>query len=184
MFLAVGDLRAFFTTWTRAVFAALVCLVRARSWRSFLAAPLIIGMEESIPDLTSPGQPLPRKRIINCIMERIWGVLSKKQSTVKSAAIVLMVMVFVSRLLGLARDRLLSARFSPDDLGVYFAAFRLPNLVFELLVMGALTAAFIPVFTKYLARGAERDAHHLAATLINLSIIVLLVLITPFFIWC
>ncbi|MFZ5845068.1 MAG: hypothetical protein ACOY0S_01220, partial [Patescibacteria group bacterium] len=61
-------------------------------------------------------------------MKKIWAVLTRKQTSVGGAAFVLAAMVFASRVLGLIRDRLLSARFAPDELGVYFAAFRLPNL--------------------------------------------------------
>lgn len=92
-------------------------------------------------------------------------------------------MVFTSRVLGLIRDRMLNARFAPDELGVYFAAFRLPNLIFELLVMGALTSAFIPVFTKYLTQKNEKEGFGVASALINLSIMVLAIVSVPILIW-
>lgn len=116
-------------------------------------------------------------------MENIWAVFSRKQATVRSAAFVLMSMVFASRVLGLVRDRLLSARFEPDALGVYFAAFRLPNLLFELLVMGALTSAFIPIFTKFLSKDKKNEAYKMAATLINLGIVILAIASAPILIW-
>lgn len=116
-------------------------------------------------------------------MKRVWELITKKQTSVGSAAIILVSMVFASRVLGLIRDRLLSARFAPDELGVYFAAFRLPNLIFELLVMGALTSAFIPVFTKYLTRGEEKEGWHMASILINLSVILLAAISLPIIIW-
>lgn len=116
-------------------------------------------------------------------MQKFWGIFTRKQGSVRSAALVLMVMVMTSRVLGLVRDRLLSARFTPDSLGVYFAAFRLPNLIFELLVTGALTAAFIPVFTKFITQGKEQEANKLAATLINLFFILFTILAIPLFIW-
>lgn len=96
---------------------------------------------------------------------------------------ILVTMVFTSRVLGLVRDRLLNARFSPNELGVYFAAFRLPNLIFELLVMGALTSAFIPVFTKYLTQKKDQEGFTMAAALINLSVIILAVVSVPILIW-
>lgn len=95
---------------------------------------------------------------------------------------VLAFMVLVSRVLGLVRDRLLSTYFAPEELGVYFAAFRIPNVIFELLVMGALTAAFIPVYTKYIAQDRQEDAKRLATVLINLSIIILAVVAIPLYI--
>lgn len=116
-------------------------------------------------------------------MEKIWSLFSRKQTSVGSAATILVLMVFTSRVLGLVRDRLLSARFGPDELGVYFAAFRLPNLLFELLVMGALTSAFIPVFTKYIAQDKEAHAWKMGSVLINISLMILFLFSVPLFVW-
>jgi len=66
-------------------------------------------------------------------------IITRRQKTVGSAAMVLAMMVLLSRVLGLIRDRLLASYFAPDALGVYFAAFRIPNVIFELLVMGAMS---------------------------------------------
>ena len=114
-------------------------------------------------------------------MQRLWAVFTKKQNSIGSAALVLVLMVFVSRVLGLVRDRLLSSYFGPEELGVYFAAFRIPNALFELLVMGALTSAFIPVYSRYIAKNNEKDAQILASSLINLSLIVFFFLALPVF---
>lgn len=116
-------------------------------------------------------------------MRKILTLFREKQNSVGSAALVLATMVFVSRILGLIRDRMLVARFAPDELGVYFAAFRLPNLLFELLVMGALTSAFIPVFTKYITQDKKDEAFKIAAVLINISIILLFILSIPVFLF-
>ncbi len=116
-------------------------------------------------------------------MKSLLELLTKKQSSVRSAATILMAMVFASRVLGLIRDRLLAARFSPDELGVYLAAFRMPNFLFELLVMGALTSAFIPVYTKYISKGKQEEAWRISATLINVSVLLLLVVAVPLLLW-
>lgn len=53
----------------------------------------------------------------------------------------------LAKLFGLLRDRLLASRFGAGDLlDAYYAAFKLPDLIFNTLVLGALSAAFIPVF--------------------------------------
>jgi len=114
-------------------------------------------------------------------MKQFLAWASKKQTTIGSAAMVLASMVLLSRVLGLVRDRLLSAYFTPEALGVYFAAFRIPNVIFELLVMGALTAAFIPVYTKYLSSERQKDAQRLATVLINVSIIILAAVAIPMY---
>jgi len=79
-------------------------------------------------------------------------------NTLVSAAIVVGVLSFASRLVGLLRDRILAARFGAGDtLDVYYAAFRIPDTVFALLVVGALSASFIPLFMKYAGEGWVRD---------------------------
>lgn len=112
---------------------------------------------------------------------RQWVI--RKQSSVGSAAFILMITVALSRVLGLVRDRLLAGYFSPDDLGIYFAAFRLPNMLFELLVMGALTTAFIPVFTKLLTRKSDEEAWRMASVVINIGTIILAVATIPVFLF-
>lgn len=116
-------------------------------------------------------------------MKRIYSFFSQKQTSVRSAAFVLMSMVLLSRVFGLVRDRLLASRFDPDILGVYFAAFRLPNLVFELLVMGTLTAAFIPVFTKYVTENNEDEAWRISSTLIHICTILFALFTIPILIY-
>jgi putative peptidoglycan lipid II flippase len=116
-------------------------------------------------------------------MKRVWEIISKKQTSVGSAAMILVTMVLTSRILGLVRDRLLASRFAPDELGVYFAAFRLPNFIFELLVTGALTSAFIPVFTKYLTQDKEHEGWHMASIVINISVLLFAFLSLPILIW-
>lgn len=113
------------------------------------------------------------------LLKRTVEMFTRQQTSIISAASVIMVTVALSRVLGLFRDRLLAARFSPQDLGVYYAAFRLPNMIFELLVMGALSTAFIPVFTSYLDRKGKEEAFQMASSLINIGLLVFGLLCLP-----
>jgi len=115
------------------------------------------------------------------ILKNIGKIFSLRQSSILSAAFIIMMTVAFSRILGLVRDRMLAARFTPDELGIYFAAFRLPNLVFELLVMGAISVAFIPVFTGLLSENKKDQAFRLASSVINIG--VLLFFLFAFFIF-
>lgn len=114
--------------------------------------------------------------------------LNRRQNNILSAASVLMVAVFLSRVLGLLRDRFLAGTFfGPDSiwqLDVYFAAFRLPDMIFQLLVVGALSAAFIPVFSRYMMKD-KKEAWHIASTVITFGLLlfVLLSLILIIFTW-
>lgn len=99
---------------------------------------------------------------------------SRKQSTIFSASIVLGVTFALSALLGFLRSRFLYAQFYSCctlELDAYNAAFRIPDLIFKLLVSGALSASFIPVFSSYLHKD-EKTAYSIASTVINLLLIV------------
>jgi len=77
--------------------------------------------------------------------------LFSASSTVASAAFIVGAMSLLSRVAGLVRDRILIGAFggqSGNVLDVYYQSFRLPDLLFQLLVVGAISASFIPVFTK------------------------------------
>lgn len=83
-----------------------------------------------------------------------------------------MLAVFGSRILGLIRDRLLVHMFDTSQASIFFAAFKLPDLMFQLLIFGALSVAFIPVFTDYLSKRGEDEAFDFASNVLNLSILV------------
>lgn len=78
-----------------------------------------------------------------------------------------MITVAASKVLGLVRDRLLAHSFAPDQTAVFLAAFRLPDLLFQLLIFGAVSVAFIPVFTDYLHHKGEKDAFVFASDVLN-----------------
>ncbi|MBI3910773.1 MAG: murein biosynthesis integral membrane protein MurJ [Armatimonadetes bacterium] len=69
--------------------------------------------------------------------------------------------IFLSRILGLVREMVASYYFGAEKNLVadcYRAAFSLPDLLYFLIAGGALSSAFIPVFTEYLTNGEEEDA--------------------------
>ncbi len=93
------------------------------------------------------------------------------QESVLSAATLIMFMVVASRVLGLIRQRVLAHFFVPDELSLFFAAFRLPDLVFEILVFGTFASAFIPVFTRSLKDGKDK-AWETAGIIVNIGLII------------
>lgn len=121
--------------------------------------------------------------MVKLFAKRAVILFQKKQTSIFSAAVVIMATVAASRLLGLIRDRMLAGRFTADELGIYFAAFRLPNLIFELLVMGALSTAFIPVISGLIAKNKEQEAFHVASSVINIGILAFLIVATILFIF-
>lgn len=75
-------------------------------------------------------------------------VLSKQKTIFASAVIVALTIIF-SRLFGFLRYRILAGYFTKSELDIFFASFRIPDIIFEILITGAVTSVFIPVFIKY-----------------------------------
>ncbi len=103
-------------------------------------------------------------------------ILNSKSKTIFSAAVVLAVASLSSRILGLIRDRLLATRFGAGDkLDIYYAAFRLPDFIFSILIMGAISSALIPVFAEYFHKDRQK-AWQLISGFLNLALIALILL--------
>ena len=74
--------------------------------------------------------------------------------TIQAAAGILSLSALISRLLGLVRDRLLASTFGAGaELDVYFAAFRLPDFIYNILIAGGVLVAFLPLFSEYFSQG-------------------------------
>lgn len=96
----------------------------------------------------------------------------------KLAAALLASASLIASLLGLFRDRLLNAMYYETykaGMDAYTVAFTIPDFMFFILVSGALSVTFIPVFNQRLAKGNKRSAWELATSLLNLMAVVTLV---------
>lgn len=105
---------------------------------------------------------------------KIRKLISGKQKTISSASLILAITFALSAVLGFLRSRFLYAEFYACcvlDLDAYNAAFRLPDLIFKLLVTGALSASFIPVFSSYLHKD-KKTAYRMASSVINILLLV------------
>lgn len=103
---------------------------------------------------------------------------ANKKLTIQLAASLLAGSTLLSSALGLFRDRLLNGYYLdtyPVGIDAYTVAFTIPDFMFFLLVSGALSVTFIPVFNQRLATGNKRSAWELSASLINFMAIVTLI---------
>lgn len=97
---------------------------------------------------------------------------------VAKAAIFLMITVTISRILGFGREAVIMTIFGPTYMtDAYRAAFSIPDFIYLLLVGGALSAAFIPVFSSYISTGRENEAWESASIVFNYLLLGLLILI-------
>jgi len=88
----------------------------------------------------------------------------------------------LSRFLGIFRDHLLAKTFGATagtgiyNLDTYYAAFRIPDMLYNLLIFGAVSAAFIPIFTQYKKEGKFKDAWEFASSMLHLMLIAILII--------
>ena len=88
------------------------------------------------------------------------------------AALVVAAGFLGSRLLGLLRSVIIADTFGTGaELDAYWVAFRLPDLVFQLLAGATLASAFIPVFAKTRIEQGEAAAWRLASSVLNLVLL-------------
>lgn len=127
--------------------------------------PLEAEEPESLADPTGTGQavePPPTP--------------PKQQSVARSAGIVSIAVMF-SRVLGLIREMIFARFFGAGFLyDAYVVAFRIPNVLRDLFAEGALSVAFVKVFTDYQINKGEKEAWRLASLVLNLLAVVMSVI--------
>ncbi len=124
---------------------------------------------------------------MNDFVKKSLDLLTRRQTSIISAAYIIMATVVLSLILGLIRTRLILGIFGPEYNGIYLYASLLPDTLFQLTIAGALSSAFIPVFSNYLVKDQEEEAHKVASTLLAnglclfLSLAIILMIFAPQF---
>ncbi len=96
---------------------------------------------------------------------------------VAKAAGVVGAATLVSRVMGYIRDMVMSWAFGTGlAADAFYVAYRIPNLLRELLAEGSMSAAFIPVFTETLTRESKESALHLANAVFARLLVILLIM--------
>lgn len=86
------------------------------------------------------------------------------------ATVIIAVLTLLSRVTGFLRDLLLAKNLGlSSQTDIYFAAFRVPDFIYNLLILGTLSAAFIPVFTKYYIKDKD-EAWRIANSVFNIAL--------------
>lgn len=90
-----------------------------------------------------------------------------------NATIIIAVLTMLSRFTGFLRDLLLAKNIGlGPETDVYFTAFRIPDIIYNLLILGTLSVSFIPVFSKLLITDKAR-ANRTANTVLNASLLIM-----------
>lgn len=78
-----------------------------------------------------------------------------------------------SRILGLVREQVLAALFgASDQMDAFLVALRVPNLMRDLFAEGAMSAAFVPTFTKELELGGRKEAWRLGNNVLTALLLI------------
>lgn len=112
--------------------------------------------------------------------QKFKSIVSKANTrlTVQFAAVILASSTLLSSLLGFLRDRLLNSYYLdsyPTGIDAYTVAFTIPDFMFFILVSGALSVTFIPVFNQRMAKNNKKSAWELSTSVLNLLALVTLI---------
>lgn len=108
-------------------------------------------------------------------------LILSKQNSIASSAMIVGLMILLSRFFGFLRYRTLANYFDKDSLDIFFASFRIPDIIFEILITGAITSSLIPIFIKYQKNKETLDEN--ISSIINIISLVFLCIIAIIFIF-
>ncbi len=110
-------------------------------------------------------------------------ILNLQTKTISTTAIILAAANFFSHILGLMRDYLLAKRLGAGmELDAYFAAFIIPDFIFNLLLAGGALVVFLPMFSDLFAK-REEEAWYFTNNILNIILILLITVCAIIFIF-
>ncbi len=107
--------------------------------------------------------------------------LERKQNSILSAAVIITIATGLSTLSGLLRQRLLLSSFLDGTVGAeqafeaFLVAFQIPDTMFQLIILGAISASFIPIFTS-LRKNNSQEAFHMTSSVMNILLAIFLLI--------
>ena len=91
------------------------------------------------------------------IKDVIRSIYSTKQKSLFTSTIVVTIALLLARLVGLFKLRILTGYYTAPELDIFFAAFRLPDFIFDLLITGTISAVYIPIVSGIMQNNDEND---------------------------
>ncbi|MEI6480239.1 MAG: murein biosynthesis integral membrane protein MurJ [bacterium] len=117
------------------------------------------------------------------MMQRIFSYLNKEIKGLHEAAYFLAIFTFLSQVLGLVRDKLLAHFFGASAmLDVYYASFRIPDLIFVTISSLVAVSALIPFVVRENKKGKEKEEHFINSvfTVFSFSMVLVIGLVAIF----
>lgn len=99
------------------------------------------------------------------------SIITSPSKTIASAAFLISATTLVSRIVGILRDRAFAHYFGVGQvMDAYYAAFKIPDFIYNLLIVGALSTGFIPIFTSLFFKSDDKQpAWKLANSILNIA---------------
>jgi putative peptidoglycan lipid II flippase len=108
--------------------------------------------------------------VASFVKRGITAIASKQTSIFTAASFIILTTIF-SQILGILKYRLLVSLFGASpELGVLFAAFRIPDFIFQVVIAGALSSSFIPIFTDFISKNKKEEGFRFSSSLITLGL--------------
>ncbi len=138
---------------------------------------IITGMSQAT-QVIRLEQPLSIDDALDELPQAVEPVRAARSGPTLAVSALIVAAAFVlSRVLGLAREVILAGQFATGpEMDAYVSAFRIPDLLFLVVMAGAFGAAFIPVFGQYLAAEDQERAWRLASSVLTWAGVSVLIL--------
>jgi putative peptidoglycan lipid II flippase len=99
--------------------------------------------------------------------------INHQTKNINLASLILILSALVSRALGVVRNWLLASNFGAgSDLDIYFAAFKIPDFIYQILILGGITVAFLPLFSEYYSQN-KNSAWEFVSNTLNIFFLLL-----------
>lgn len=111
--------------------------------------------------------------MVDFLLRKGLAAFVSKQTKIISAAFFIAATTILAQVLGFLKYRIMLSEFGPSsDLGVFFASFRIPEFLFQVIIIGAVSSSFIPIFSSLLNQNKEKKAFDFASSMLTISLIV------------
>ena len=112
------------------------------------------------------------------MIAKFTSLMTRESHSITAAGILLGIAAFGAKIVGLIRDNVLASEFGATAqdrvLDIYYAGFRIPDLLLNILILGAVSSAFLPIFTERFAKD-EKDAWRLTNNVLTLAGVAIIV---------
>jgi len=106
-------------------------------------------------------------------LKKFFYYISNKRLTASHAAMLLGATYLINNVLGLLREIIIANKFGAERTAdIFFSSFKIPDLIFQLLILGALSTAFIPVLVEHISKKDEEGIKIISNSVLNFFLLV------------